>query len=263
MTTGSGSAVVFVGTAETPANDPDRLLCIRFGVPFVPAPASGAFRLERGDAGQLVLRAPAAAGGLALDADAFQAQLRRRLATARREQPIGRAFGLHRRGDALRVVDATAGLGRDSLLLAHLGCRVLAFERLPALALWIADLVARSGVADALAAGVGAGAGAVEVHAADGATALRELTPPWAPPDAVYLDPMFAAAGRSQVKKEMQLCRLLAGPPRDVAVLVDAAFRAGAARVVVKRHPHEPPLRASPSHTVEGERVRFDVYLGA
>jgi hypothetical protein len=81
--------------------------------------------------------------------------------------------------------------------------------------------------------------------------------------DVVYLDPMFPAAGRAQVKKEMQACRMLAGPPGSTQTLLHRARRAARDRVVVKRHPHEAPLAGAPSFTVAGERVRFDVYLTA
>ena len=79
----------------------------------------------------------------------------------------------------------------------------------------------------------------------------------------VYLDPMFAERGRAQVKKEMQICRMLAGPVADPAALFGAAAAVATERVVVKRHPHHEPLAVEPSFTVTGGRVRFDVYLTA
>ena len=46
---------------------------------------------------------------------------------------IARAVGLKPGRPAPRVVDATAGLGRDAFLLAVLGCQVTALERCAAL----------------------------------------------------------------------------------------------------------------------------------
>ena len=66
---------------------------------------------------------------------------RRRVAGSRR-QPIARAIGL--RGDPPTVLDATAGLGRDSFLLACLGCPVVAVERSPVLGALLGDGLTRA-----------------------------------------------------------------------------------------------------------------------
>ena len=97
------------------------------------------------------------------------------------------------------------------------------------------------------------------ITAASGEEALRALEQ--SDVDVVLLDPMFPTQGRAQVKKEMQVCRLLAGQPGSQDVLVHRAFVAARERVVVKRHPHEQPLAGAPSFSIDGERVRFDVYL--
>lgn len=103
-------------------------------------------------------------------------------------------------------------------------------------------------------------AGSLEVVAAD-AVAWLDALPPEQAPAVVYLDPMFAEGGRAQVKKDMQVCRALAGPPADGEALFAAARRAARERVVVKRHPGAPPLAPGVSFAVGGERIRFDVYL--
>jgi 16S rRNA (guanine1516-N2)-methyltransferase len=72
---------------------------------------------------------------------------------------------------------------------------------------------------------------------------------------------MFPAVGSAQVKQEMQVLRHLCGPPADPEALFAAARAAATARVVVKRHPGDPPLGGAPSFCVPGSRVRFDVYL--
>ncbi len=147
------------------------------------------------------------------------------------------------------VVDATAGLCRDAMVLAHLGCQVTAIERLPALAMLAGNAIANAGLADRL-----------RILAADAVVWLRALPPDQAPA-VVYLDPMFAEEGRAQVKKDMQVCRALAGPPDPPEALFAAARAVARERVVVKRHPNLPPLAEGVSFTVGGERVRFDVYL--
>lgn len=238
-----------------PWTDRDVVRAGRLGVPAAERAAAGQWTLRRTAAGHLELCAPAALGGACAALDPGRGPLLRRLLTARRDQPLPRAVGLHRRSAPPRVVDATAGLGRDALVLAALGCRVLAFERIAPLVLLLEDAAARAGVEERLTVHHGDALAALEALAAGGTagTAMR--------PDAVFLDPMFAAAGAAQVKKEMQVARLLAGAPDPPGPLLDAALAAARERVVVKRHPRLAPLREGPSFTVSGERVRFDVYL--
>jgi len=138
------------------------------------------------------------------------------------------------------------------MVLAHLGCTVTALEQVPALCalleLAIHDLGAQ-----------------IEVIKTDSITWLGTLTPDRAP-DVIYLDPMFAEPGKSQVKKEMQACRILTGEaPEDQKSLEADLLRVARAtardRVVVKRHPHSSPIADDISHSVGEGRVRFDVYL--
>jgi 16S rRNA (guanine1516-N2)-methyltransferase len=144
------------------------------------------------------------------------------------------------------VFDATAGHGRDALVLARLGCRVFACETIPALAMIHQDTARLADHAER-----------VDLVCGD----ATERLPGVGGVDVVLLDPMFPEPGRAQVKKEMQVCRLLAGPAGDNSALFAGARAAARDRVVVKRHPHEQPLADSPSFSVEGDRVRFDVYL--
>ncbi|MGE3172409.1 MAG: class I SAM-dependent methyltransferase [Planctomycetota bacterium] len=241
--TSTNAAIAFAPPPEAA----DAARCARLGLVVATADAT-TWTLRRTETGALELRAPAAAGALRLSLDARSGPLARRLAQARRDQPLPRALGMHRRAEPPHVFDATAGLGRDALLLARLGCRITACERVPVLAVLLDDLVLRAGCADR-----------VQVLGGDAAATLAAL--PAAAVDAVYLDPMFPQHGRAQVKQDMQVCRLLAGPPDDPTALVRAAFAAARERVVVKRHPHEAPLCGEPSFRVPGERVRFDVYL--
>jgi 16S rRNA (guanine1516-N2)-methyltransferase len=65
------------------------------------------------------------------------------------------------------------------------------------------------------------------------------------------------------VKKELQLLQLLAQPDSAPERLLAAALEVARQRVVVKRPLKAPCLTAlSPSHSLSGKTVRFDVYLG-
>jgi 16S rRNA (guanine1516-N2)-methyltransferase len=191
------------------------------------------------------LTVPERLGSLRLEIDLEGGPLAQRLRTASRRQPLPRAVGLHKRTGT--VVDATAGTGRDALVLAWLGARVTAVERIPVLAAMLWDAVRHSPLA-----------GRLDVRVGESAAYLQGLGER---PDVVCLDPMFAEAGNAQVKKDTQVLRLLSGPPDDIPALFQAAMAAARERVVVKRHPDHAPIGGTPSFTVAAARVRFDVYL--
>lgn len=197
---------------------------------------------------RMELVAPRSAGALRLSIDLRSGAMARRLAGARPGDALPRAIGLHRRAPPT-VFDATAGLARDAMVLARLGCHVTAVERVPALALLVQDAVRSTSFAARL-----------QVLAGDARELLPQATPP---PQVVYLDPMFEHDSAAQVKKEMQVCRLLAGGADDAGELLAVARRVATQRVVVKRHAHQAPLAEARSFGIDGERVRFDVYLTA
>src|SRR5699024_3745609 len=125
--------------------------------------------------------------GLVTDLDS--ADIRRRIAAGRR-QPLARALGLHRRPD-ISVLDTTCGLGRDSAVLAGLGCRLTAIERHPGLYALLADALRR---ADAQA--LAWRHNWRELYHAD---ALPWLTQSGSTRvyDAIYIEPMFDNTRRS------------------------------------------------------------------
>lgn len=235
-------------TLAPPAEGRDAVNAAIFGVPMAPAVDPERWQLVRA-AGQLTLRAPTGLGGLQVGLELRFGPLATRLRSSRRTDPLPRACGLGRHPQPLRVVDAMAGLGRDAMVLAQLGCQVTAIERIPALALLCHDVIEQSRLAPRLRVI----AATAEAWLQANGDSLR--------PDVIYLDPMFATAGSAQVKKDMQVCRLLAGPPDDPLPLLALARRLAGDRVVVKRHHGAPPLLDEVSTSVTGERVRFDVYL--
>jgi len=173
---------------------------------------------------------------------------------------LGRAVGLSAKR-SLHILDATAGLGRDSFVLADMGCNVTLCERDPVIAAMLLQgvLAARASGDDWL------------VRAARGmslvATDARELAPQrLAATDVIYLDPMFPPRDKSAaVKKEMALFHILLGSistDRDADALLLWAIEQDVPRVVAKRPPRAPFLAGrKPSHSVGGKAVRFDVYV--
>jgi 16S rRNA (guanine1516-N2)-methyltransferase len=229
----------------------DLELAGRFGVPLAERRDPARWQIVRSPTG-LELCSPDAMGGSRLDLDVNSGPLARRLRSARRDEPLARAIGLPKRQSPPAVLDATAGLCRDAMVLAHLGCEVTAIERVPALAMLAAAAVEAAGLSPRLRVETGEAQARLQGLPADRA------------PDVVYLDPMFETTGRAQVKKDLQICRLLVGEVGEAAELTGllAVARAAAReRVVVKRHPDLGPLAPGVSFAVAGERIRFDVYL--
>lgn len=160
------------------------------------------------------------------------------------------------------VLDATAGLGRDSFVLATLGCRVRAHERNPQVAALLADGLAR-GAADADIADI-----ISRMSLTFGSS--HELLVPAADeknmPDVVYLDPMFDHDPKQTalVKKDMQAFRDVVGQDDDADDLLSRALACARCRVVVKRARKAEPLAGKkPTYDLTGKANRFDVYVKA
>ncbi|MFV0275664.1 MAG: class I SAM-dependent methyltransferase [Parahaliea sp.] len=227
-------------TAELATRDDlDLLLCLREG------------RLA------LVQAGPGAPGPVLVDFGAARMRRRRR---GGQNELLGRAVGVGRKS-SLKVLDATAGLGRDSFVLADLGCAVTLCERHPVVAALLdSGLAAAAGSGDPWLEQVAA---RMRLHPGD----ARSLSAgDWPAPDVIYLDPMFPRRDkRAAVKKEMALFQRLLGEPedeRDSEDLLRWALARTVARVVVKRPPKAAPLGGlAPSHQISGKAVRFDVHV--
>ncbi len=163
------------------------------------------------------------------------------------------------------AIDATAGFGEDSLLLAAAGFTVDLYEQDCVIAALLKDALDRAADDSALAATVSH----MRLHAGEDSIAgLRhtaeligrgELTAP----DVVYLDPMFPGRTKSAaVKKKFQLLHHLEQPCADEGALIEAALAVRPRKVVIKR-PVKGPLLAGvkPSYQLAGKAVRYDVLV--
>lgn len=171
---------------------------------------------------------------------------------------LGKAVGIGKK-EKLAVLDATAGLGRDSFVLADLGAQVTLCERNPVVAAML-----RSGLALARESTDHWLAGAAARMTLEQGDA-RLLAKEWvAECDVIYLDPMFRERDkRAAVKKEMALFQfLLQDEPDTNEDLLHWALASPVARVVVKRPPKAAPLAdLLPSHSIKGKAVRYDVHV--
>jgi len=187
---------------------------------------------------------------------------------ARKTHPLAKAAGCGK-GALLRVLDLTAGFGRDAFMLASLGCEVAAAERCAPVFVLLADALARGREDPELAPALLRiralhGEGADILARLESGDPLPDGPPPGWRPEAIYLDPMYPRRfGRSaRPRREMALLQGLAGPDEDAAALLELARRA-APRVVVKRPPRAAPLAEDADRSLASKMVRYDVYLRA
>ena len=154
------------------------------------------------------------------------------------------------------AVDATAGLGEDSLLLAAAGFEVWLFERNPVIAALLRDALERALDTPELSDA----ASHMHVTEDDSITALLQIARQPSKPDVVLLDPMFPAKQKSSaVKKKLQLLQRLEAPCDDEHALLDAALAAHPHKVVIKRPVKGPHLAGrAPSYSLTGKAVRYD-----
>ena len=154
------------------------------------------------------------------------------------------------------AVDATAGLGEDSLLLAAAGFAVTLCERDRVIAALLHDALARARETEGLAEA----ASRMTLVEGDAVEVLATLD---GTPDVVYLDPMFPERRRrAATNKKLQLFQRLERPCEDEEALMHAALAAHPRKVVVKRPLKGPHLAGlKPSSSLAGKVVRYDVYV--
>ena len=180
-----------------------------------------------------------------------------------RGQPVAKAVGI--KGDALpRVLDCTAGQGRDAFVLASLGCQVVMLERSPVAFLLLQDGLRRARE-EAETAAIAARMTLIQTDARTWLEAAAQHSTGSQPPafDVVYLDPMFPEPDkRAKSKKEMSAFQALIGGDVDADALLLPARKLAGKRVIVKRPRHAPWLAGEkPNFVFEGESTRFDGYL--
>ncbi len=154
------------------------------------------------------------------------------------------------------AVDATAGLGEDSLLLAAAGFEVQMYEKNPVIFCLLQDALIRAAGVPELAPIVSR----MQIHNADSIQAMQALEQT---PDVILLDPMFPERQKSAlVKKKLQMIQKLESPCMDERELLLTAMEARPGKLIVKRPPKGPYLAGiKPDHSIEGKAVRFDCFV--
>lgn len=156
------------------------------------------------------------------------------------------------------LLDATAGLGEDSLLLAAAGFDVTLYEYNPVIAALLRDALRRAEDVPELREI----AARMHLEEGDSIAAMRALTEP---KDVILLDPMFPERQKSAlIKKKFQLLQKLECPCTDEEELLQAAIAAAPRKIVIKR-PLKGPFLAGrkPDYSMVGKAIRYDCLVFA
>jgi 16S rRNA (guanine1516-N2)-methyltransferase len=177
--------------------------------------------------------------------------------TSLKREALARALGLKNHTQPY-IVDATAGLGRDSFILAGLGFEITLLERSPIIQVLLEDGIARAQQNEKTATA----AKRMRLFK-NNAIEWLQTREPQERPDIIYLDPMFPTRTKSSlVKKDMQIFHDIVGNDDDGAQLLTTALACATQRVVVKRPRLAPTLTdITPTFSHIGKSCRFDVYL--
>ena len=172
-----------------------------------------------------------------------------------RNEALARAAGFTK-GRTPQVVDSTAGLGKDSFLLASLGAEVTLIER----SLEMYKILSK-GIKRAASNGgkTGDTVGRMKVIFGDSKSLLPQLEP-----EVVIVDPMHPTRHNSALSKlQIRHLRSIVGSDNDAPELMRIALSVARKRVVLKW-----PLRAQPptglpppSHQIRGKTTRYDIFL--
>ncbi len=189
----------------------------------------------------------------ALVVDFCSDQSKWRRTKGRKDELLVRALGLKKRKNPL-ILDATAGLGRDSFIMACLDCTVLMLERSPTIVALLKDGLQRGAehgeISDIISR--------MNLQQGDLHTFIPESHF-----DIIYLDPMYPHRSKSAlVKKEMRLLRQVVGDDMDANGLLNKAMLLTPDRIIIKRPKGAPYLdNQTPHHAIKGKKGRFDIYL--
>ncbi len=149
-----------------------------------------------------------------------------------------------------KILDITAGWGRDAMVMAQAGGHLTLLEKNPLMAAMLFqahqslnDLKLQSNI---------------KCVWADAHDYLKTTTEK---PDVIYIDPMHPERQKTAlVKKHLQVLQQLVPPNEDVEALIQLALQNVLKRVVVK-WPEKQSAHFKPTYSVHGKTIRFDVYI--
>ena len=153
------------------------------------------------------------------------------------------------------AIDATAGMGEDSFIIAALGYDVTLYEQNPVVALLLKDSIRRAKKHPILKEI------ANRMHVVNG-DSTEYLVNRLDPVDLIYLDPMFPGRQKSGlIGKKLQLIQKMESPCSNEQELFDAALSTNPLKIIVKRPLKAPYLAGrKPNYSLDGKAIRYDCY---
>ncbi|QCI26970.1 16S rRNA methyltransferase [Buchnera aphidicola (Thelaxes californica)] len=157
------------------------------------------------------------------------------------------------------IIDTTAGLGKDSVLLAALGCQVTMFERNPIIAFCLQEALKKAKKNTIIGQFI-----------SDNIKLFKQSSlqmidiPEITKPEVIYLDPMlYTLKIKSSPKREIHfLKKLIKNADQDAYKIFSIAIQFATKRVVVKR-----PLNCTflnnikTKNFIKTKKNRFDIYF--
>lgn len=243
---------------QTPESDGERL-ALKLNLPFTADPSTKEYAfllIQYPDYLGIIDTREKNARPFFIDFNSGKIHARGKLA-GRKNEMLVKAMGI-KPGEQPTIIDSTAGLGRDSFILASVGYHVTMLEKSPIIHALLEDALIRAAHIPTLAT-IASRMQLVHSDAIQWLKAQSEAIKP----DVIYLDPMFPSRQKSAlVKKDMVLLQTLLPLGDDNEALFKQAIACTARRVVVKRPRLAENLAdQTPTYSITGNSSRFDVYV--
>ena len=172
-----------------------------------------------------------------------------------RGQNLAKAVGMKSNKNR-NIIDATAGLGYDSFILASLGAKVTLIERSQKM-----HEILQNGIDEGILFGgeIEKIINRMELLFGDSKDILPKLTP-----EVIMIDTMYKDRKKTAlVKNNMRLVREIVGPDSDYIELLKVALNCAKNRVVLKQPRYAEPIKEirKCSHQILGKTIRYDIFM--
>ena len=172
-----------------------------------------------------------------------------------RGQNLAKAVGMKFNKNR-NIIDATAGLGYDSFILASLGAKVTLIERSQKM-----HELLQNGINEGISFGgeIEKIINRMELLFGDSKDILPKLTP-----EVIMIDTLYKERKKTAlVKNNMRLVREIVGPDSDYIELLKVALNCAKNRVVLKQPRYAEPIKeiTKCSHQILGKTIRYDVFM--
>ena len=172
-----------------------------------------------------------------------------------RGQNLAKAVGMKFNKNR-NIIDATAGLGYDSFILASLGAKVTLIERSQKM-----HTLLQNGIDEGISFGgeIEKIINRMELLFGDSKDILPKLTP-----EVIMIDTMYKDRKKTAlVKNNMRLVREIVGPDSDYIELLKVALNCAKNRVVLKQPRYAEPIKEirKCSHQILGKTIRYDIFM--